>query len=287
MERAGSVEQDRVAPDDGRNMTRFAIQTVATVLACLAARPALAEESTAELAKAAQNPLANMISIPFQNDTSFGIGPFDRTQNVLNIQPVIPYMGGRVITRMIVPLVSQPYAGEDSGGTFGFGDVQLTALYAPPSNGVIWGVGPVLSFPTGGSERGTRKWAGGASVVALATPGPWVVGGLVNNVWSFAGSSDAADVSFLTFQPFINYNVGAAFYLTFQPIITANWEAASGQQWTVPLGLGVGKLVRIGAKGLPINLNLSAFDNVVKPDGTAGWQLRVAASVLLPTSIIP
>ncbi len=266
-------------------MRRYFIPTLATVLALFVGRSALAEESTAELAKAAQNPLANMISVPLQNNTNFGIGPFDRTQNVLNIQPVIPLMDGRIITRTIVPLVYQPDAAADSGASFGFGDILLTGFYSPPARGLIWGVGPVLSVPTGGSERGTRKWAGGASAVALATPGPWVVGGLVNNVWSFAGASDAADVNFFTFQPFINYNVGTAFYLTFQPIITADWEAGSGQQWTVPLGLGVGKLLRVGAKGLPINLNVSAFDNVVRPDGAADWQLRVMVGVLLPTSI--
>lgn len=266
-------------------MNRFAGPALAAVLAFLAGRPALADEGTAELAKAAQNPLANMVSVPFQNNTNFGIGPFDRTQDVLNIQPVIPLWDGRIITRAIVPLISQPDVAADSGGSFGLGDILLTGFYSPPSKGLIWGIGPVLSVPTGGSERGTRKWAGGASAVALATPGPWVVGGLVNNVWSFAGPADAAAVNFFTFQPFVNYNFGTAFYLTFQPIITANWEASSGQQWTIPLGLGVGKLVRVGAKGLPINLNVSAFDNVVKPDGAADWQLRVTVGVLLPTSV--
>ncbi len=266
-------------------MRRYFIPTLATVLALFVGRSARAEESTAELAKAAQNPLANMISVPLQNNTNFGIGPHDRTQNVLNIQPVIPLMQGRIITRTIVPLVSQPDVAAKSGGSFGFGDLLLTAFYSPPSKGLIWGVGPVLSVPTGGTERGTRKWSGGASAVALAMPGPWVVGGLVNNVWSFAGSSDAPTVNAFLFQPFINYNFGSAFYLTFQPILTANWEARSGQQWTVPLGLGVGKLVRVGEKGLPLNLNLCAFDNVVKPDGAADWQLRLTVGVLLPTSV--
>ncbi len=268
-----------------KNSTRSTVPMLATILAFLAGRPTLAEESTAELAKAAQNPLANMISVPFQNNTNFGIGPNDRTQNVLNIQPVVPFMGGRIITRTIVPLISQPDFAADSGRSFGFGDIMLTGFYSPQTSGLTWGVGPVLSLPTGGSERGTQKWSGGPSVVALAAPGAWVVGALVNNVWSFAGPSDAADVNVLTFQPFVNYNVGTAFYLTFQPVITANWKAESGQRWTVPLGLGAGKLLRVGAKGLPINLNVGAFDNVVKPDGTADWQLRITAVVLLPSSM--
>jgi hypothetical protein len=87
----------------------------------------------------------------------------------------------------------------------------------------------------------------------------------------------------LTFQPFINYNF-PDFYLTFAPIITANWEADSDNQWTVPIGIGAGKLVKVGGK-LPVNLNVSYFNNVVKPEYAADWQLRILAAVLLPTSI--
>jgi hypothetical protein len=100
----------------------------------------------------------------------------------------------------------------------------------------------------------------------------------------FVGNSNAPSVNFMTLQPFLNYNF-PGFYLTFSPIITANWEAASGQAWTVPLGLGLGKLLRVGSKGVPINVNVSAYDNVVKPDAGASWTLRVQAALLLPTSV--
>ena len=242
-----------------------------------------AEESDADLAKAAQNPLANMVSFPFQNNTNFDVGPNNRTQNVLNIQPVIPFKDGEIITRTIIPLVWQPIGASDS--SFGFGDLTLTAFYSPPSGKhFVWGVGPVLTLPTGGSDRGTQKWGLGPSVVALATPGPWVLGALANNVWSFAGDSSAPSVNFMTLQPFLNYNF-PGFYLTFSPIITANWEAASGEKWTVPLGLGIGKLLRVGSRGVPININASAYDNVVKPDSGASWTLRIQAALLLPTSV--
>ncbi len=238
-----------------------------------------------ELTKAAQNPIANMMSFPFQNNTNFNVGPdSNRTQNILNIQPVLPFFQGKLVTRTIFPLIWNPDYTQDSGTDFGFGDIQFSAFYNPPSKGLIWGFGPVISFPTGGDGFGTGKWSAGLSVVALAMPGQWVVGALVNNVWSFAGQENKPDVNFFTLQPFINYNL-TSFYFTFSPIITANWEAEKGNEWTVPLGLGVGKLVRLGGK-LPVNLNASYYYNVVTPDGGAASQLRIQAAILLPASML-
>jgi hypothetical protein len=243
-----------------------------------------AQDKDEELVKAAQNPIANMISFPFQNNTNFKMGPdSNRTQNVLNIQPVIPLMHGRIITRTIFPLVWNPVYTQESGSNFGLGDILFTAFYSPESKGLTWGVGPIVSFPTGGDDFGTGKWSAGLSLVALTMPGHWVVGALVNNVWSFAGDENRADVNFMTFQPFINYNF-TGFYFTFSPIVTANWEADSDNQWTVPLGLGIGKLVKFGK--LPVNINASYYYNVVYPDYGPQTQLRLQAAILLPASML-
>lgn len=242
----------------------------------------IAQESNQDLTKAAQNPLANLISIPFQNNTNFNM-PGDRTQNVLNIQPVIPFYEGRLITRTIFPLIWNPDYTQDSGSDFGFGDISFTAFYAPESKGITWGIGPVVSIPTGDDTHGSGKWGIGPSIVALGMPGNWVVGGLINNIWSVAGDENKSDVNFMTFQPFINYNF-PDFYLTFTPIITANWEEDSDNQWTVPLGIGVGKLIKLGK--LPVNFNVSYYNNVVKPEFAADWTLRVNATILLPASIL-
>ena len=242
----------------------------------------IAQESNQNLTKAAQNPLANLISIPFQNNTNFNM-PGDRTQNVLNIQPVIPLYEGRLITRTIFPLIWNPDYTQDSGSDFGFGDISFTAFYAPESKGITWGIGPVVSIPTGDDTHGSGKWGIGPSIVALGMPGNWVVGGLINNIWSVAGDENKSDVNFFTFQPFINYNF-PDFYLTFTPIITANWEEDSDNQWTVPLGIGVGKLIKLGK--LPVNFNVSYYNNVVKPEFAADWTLRVNATILLPASIL-
>lgn len=134
-----------------------------------------------------------------QNNTSFNIGPYNRTANVLNIQPVAPFYEGRLITRTILPIVYQPDIISESGSTTGLGDLNFTAFYSPETDKLTWGVGPILIFPTGGDEIGSQKWSAGPSIVALVTPGPWVVGVLWNNVWSYAGDENASDVNQMLF----------------------------------------------------------------------------------------
>jgi hypothetical protein len=266
------------------------IRHAAVVSMLAAGSTALAEEPAAtneELAKASQNPVADIVSIPFQNNTNFGYGPSnDQTQNVLNVQPVVPLRitsGWNVITRTIVPLVWQP-SFTDGDTTFGLGDINFSAFLSPAKPGaVIWGIGPVASFPTATSPAvgSESTWGLGPSAVALAITGPWVVGALANNVWSVAG--DKSNTFLL--QYFVNYNFGkTGWYLTSVPIITADWEAPSGQQWIVPFGGGFGKIVRVGGK-LPVNLSASAYANVVKPDIGPEWTLRLQASILLPAAM--
>jgi len=242
----------------------------------------IAQESKEDLVKASQNPLANIISVPFMNSTNFKSGPNgDRTGNLFNIQPVIPFFEGRLITRTIFGIPTNPIYTEESGTQTGFGDISFSAFYAPKSKGLIWGIGPAISIPTGGDNYGSGKWSAGPSLVALAMPGKWVLGGVISNVWSFAGDESKSDVNFMTFQPFINYNF-PEFYLTFAPIMTANWKAESGNQWTVPLGLGAGKLVKIG---LPVNIKVEYFYNVVTPTNGYDYQIRASVTALLPTSV--
>jgi hypothetical protein len=163
----------------------------------------------------------------------------------------------------------------------GLGDINFTAFFSPSEAAKLtWGVGPTLIMPTATDDTlGADKWSGGLAAIALTMPGNWVVGGLVSNVWSFAGSGDN-DVNFFTFQYFINYNLPNGWYLTSAPIITANWEAESGQQWTVPFGGGFGKIMKWGKQ--PVNAQLSAYNNVESPDNGADWQFRVQLQFLFP-----
>jgi len=162
--------------------------------------PLMAQEAD-DLAAAAQNPIADLISLPFQNNMTFGYGPDDDVQNVLNIQPVWPFNLGdnwNLITRTVLPVVSQPHL-DGSGSTFGLGDTVFTAWFSPAnSGGLVWAVGPVLLLPTATDDRlGADQWGGGASAVALVMSGPWVAGGLVNNIWGFSGNDDTGVNQFL------------------------------------------------------------------------------------------
>jgi hypothetical protein len=241
-------------------------------------------QSEEALAKAVQNPVANLISVPFQNNFNFGIGPREVTQWVLNVQPVIPISlseDWNLITRTIMPIINQPSPAPGVPSAFGLGDINPTLFLSPAKSGkLIWGVGPTLTFPTAtDSLLGSGKYSAGPAAVALTIHGHWVIGALANQQWSYAGWGDN-DVNAMLIQPFVNYNLPHGWYLTTAPIITANWEADGGDRWTVPVGGGVGKIQRFGK--LPLNLQLSAFYNVEKPDFGADWQLRFQVQFLFP-----
>jgi hypothetical protein len=279
-------------------LTRRAFSTATLLFATtLAAQNAAPAADTDALAKATQNPVASLISVPFQNNTNFAIGPYNRTQDVLNIQPVIPSkLGPRwmLISRIIQPIVWQPYSTQTTGGEFGFGDMSPTFFLSPAKPGkLIWGVGPAWVFPTATNQLlGQGKVSIGPSVVALVQPGHWTIGGLVNNVWSFAGSGGRPEVNQMTFQYFVNYNLKKGWFLSSSPILTANWnnkapldaanggDTTSGGRWTVPVGGGVGRVTRLGFQ--PVNMALNFYGNVVHPSGASSWGMRFQIALLYP-----
>lgn len=244
-----------------------------------------AQKSKEELASEAANPLADIISLPFQNNLNMNYGEYNRNVNILNIQPVIPLAGGKIITRTIMPIVTIPDFGNESGNlTTGLADMVLTAFYVPESKGLMYGFGPVIELPTGGSIRGSQKWSAGPSFVALFQTPEWTVGGLINNAWSFAGDSDRADVNHMLINLFVVKQLGNGWYVNSAPIITADWTADSDNQWIVPIGLGAGKVVLLGGK-LPLNVQTGLYNNVVRPDFGPEWQWRLQAQIMLPKSI--
>jgi len=251
------------------------------------------ETSSGDLAAAAQNPVAAMISLPLQNNTLFGIGPENETANVLNIQPVIPVSVGEwnLINRTIAPIIYLPDLtngleslpeGVSGGSAFGLGDINHSIYVSPANPGkLIWGIGPSITLPTATDEKiGSEKWSAGPAAVILTMPKPWVIGALARQLWSFAGEDDRPDVSQFLFQPFVNYNMADGWYLVTAPIITANWNAESDNRWTVPVGGGAGKLFTIG--GQPINVNLQSYYNIERPNLAPDWSTRFQVQFLFP-----
>jgi hypothetical protein len=261
------------------------------------------ESETEELAKKTQNPVADLISVPLQNNFNFGAG-FNHNKMIyaLNIQPVIPVNLNEewnLITRIIMPIINQPSLFPTHGGALpsttgtGFGDFNPTFFLSPAKPGeLIWGIGPTFTLPTATDRNlGAGQFSIGPAGVVLTMQGHWVFGALMNNQWSVVGWGDKP-VNAMLLQPFINYNLPDGWYLTSAPILTADWKAdKAGDVWTVPLGGGVGKLFRLGqilpleghplAK-LPINTQLAAYGNVATPEFGPKWQLRFQFQFLFP-----
>ena len=253
--------------------------------------PALADEQ--ELAKKSQNPVGDIISLPFEYWHHDGMAD-DGSADALMVKPVYPTRIGNLnlINRFIIPYlgIDANQNGSDLGEIdippslereSGLGNIQYQGFFTPAEPGkVIWGVGPVFELPTNTSGLGSDKWSAGLAAVALTMPGKWVLGALIQNIWSFAGPSDDPDVNKFTFQYFLNYNLGDGWYLTSTPIITADWEKSSGNQWTIPFGGGIGRLMRFGKQ--PVDFKLQAFSNVEKPEGGPDWSMMFAVKFLFP-----
>ncbi|HNP36119.1 MAG TPA: neuromedin U [Woeseiaceae bacterium] len=244
--------------------------------------------AAAALAKAAQNPVADLVSVPMQLNMNFGMGPEDDVQEVLNIQPVLPFSlndDWNLITRTIVPLISQPDFGVYPKRENGIGDIQLSGFLSPKAvkDGLVWGVGAVAQLNTATDDRlGQGAWGIGPTAVVLKLGNPWVFGALVNNVWSVSEDSGRGEVNQFLLQPFVNYNFPSSpgRYLTFAPIITADWEAESSERWLVPIGLGIGQITRFGKQA--VNLQASLYYNVVSPDAAPEYQVRLQLQLMFP-----
>lgn len=242
-------------------------------------QPLLEEEArqgnSEALAKEAQNPIANLISVPIQWNATpssqwapTAIDPSaqpNRTLNIWNIQPVVPFPVNRnllLVSRTVVPVIHRPLAGESD--VVGIGDINPTIFLVPLSRSSLQvGFGPTLVIPSATDLRlSSQRWSAGPAGVAVYTKGNLVGGVLVNNIWSFAGSG-GRDVNAMLIQPFLNINLANGWYLISSPIITADWTAADGEGWTVPVGGGIGRIFRLGTQ--PFNASLQAFWNARQP----------------------
>jgi len=139
----------------------------------------------------------------------------------------------------------------------------------------------MFEFPTHSGNLGSDNYSTGPVFLALSMPGNWVFGTLIQNIWSIGGSSDPSqDVNNLVWQYFVNYNF-ENWYLTTTPIMTADWNAKSGEQWTIPIGGGAGKLFKF-ENFPPLDVRMQAFSNVVKPTNAPDWQVMFSLKLILP-----
>jgi hypothetical protein len=242
--------------------------------------------STEELAKKLQNPVANLISIPFQFNPDFGLGEDEDGEKVtLNIQPVVPVSINKdwnVIIRTIVPVIYQDDVVNDGGSTqFGLGDTTQSFFFSPQkptSGGLIWGVGPAFLWPTGTNDSlGSDKWGVGPTGVFLWQKHGWTYGLLANHIWSYAGDDDQPDVNSTFLQPFGSYTWKNGFSLGVNTESTYDWTA---EQWTVPINVFGSQLVRLGK--LPVDFTLGGRYYIEAPDDGPEWGFRFVVTLLLP-----
>jgi hypothetical protein len=263
-------------------------QALADSAASPAAAPAVpsTDTSNGELARKLNNPISDLVSVPFQFNWENGIGTPDRTRFVLNVQPVMPFTLSprlNLIARIVAPIVSQPPSVAGGFGTSGIGDPLVSFFLSPAKGSITWGVGPAISLPsTNDPTLGSQKWAGGPTFVALKQASGWTVGALVNQIWSFAGAPDRASVSQMFLQPFLSYTTATLWTLSVNSETTANWEVRSPNRWNTPINLTAAKLSTFGTFPASYQFGWGYFFTSPESAFGATWKVRAAIVVLLP-----
>ena len=272
-----------VAKMDAMNVLRRRAAVLIVVGLASGRPPSVFAQSSSELAKASQNPVADMTSFPLQFNFNSAGGLQSKTALLLNVQPVMPLDINRqwlLVARTVVPYVNVPLP-FDTRQT-GIADIQEQLYFTPRKAGrFIWGAGPIASIPTATVDVArTGQWALGPTAVGLVNIDRWVVGLLANNLWRIAGIDHGERVNQLTMQPFINFNIPQGWAITTSPLITADWSAPDGQRWTVPIGIGLSKVTTIGRQ--PVNLSMQYYHNVEHPANAAANQFRFQFNLLFP-----
>ena len=262
-------------------MKKLPLQACALLLSI----SAQAQEAAAEpdLAQQLANPVASLISVPFQANWDFGIGVNDATRFTLNIQPVIPLSLNEewnLIVRTILPVIDaeSPAPGIDDAS--GLGDTVQSFFFSPkkPVGGWILAAGPVALWPTAtDSQLGGEQWGAGPTALALRQKGPWTFGLLTNHLWSYAGDNARAEVNATFIQPFVSYITSTKTTFTINSETTYDW---TGQQWSVPVNVVISQLFKVGSQ--PMQAFVGGRYYLEGPDGGPEWGLRAGLVLLFP-----
>jgi hypothetical protein len=253
------------------------------ILVALSAATLHGEE--ADFAQKLANPISDLISMPFQSNLDFGVGPGDGSVWRTNIQPVIPFAiseDWNVISRTILPVVEQEGLAitGDSLDEFGLGDTLQSFFFSPKEGSPIWGIGPVFLLPTAtDSMLGGEKWGIGPTAVVLKQEGPWTYGALANHLWDVAGDDDRDAVNATFIQPFIAYILPTTTTLTVNTETTYDWQ---NEEWTVPINFVVSQLFKIGDQ--PVQAFGGVRYYTESPDNGPEWGLRFGLTFLFPKS---
>jgi len=238
--------------------------------------------SAEELAKKLANPVASLISVPFQNNFEFNVGPFEGFKYVLNVQPVIPVSlneNWNMISRTIVPIISQSDVTSNNSSETGLGDIVQSVFFSPKEakNGFVWGVGPVLLLPTATDDAlGLKKWGAGPNVLVLKLKGQWTYGALANHLWSYAGSG-LNDINATFFQPFATYATKSGASITIASENTQDWDNDFFGGFA---GVYYAKVTKFGKQTIQLGLGPKVYygNNPFNPD----WGFRALLILLFP-----
>ncbi len=178
------------------------------------------------------------------------------------------------------------------GRTTGFGDMYYVGLFAP-SEGIdmingkfLWGAGFDLAFPTASEDiLGMGKWSAGPSALGVYMGPTWKIGGLVQHYWDYAGPGSRSDVNMTNLQYFVYYTVDETTSIGVSPNIICNWEQSSGNECTVPIGIGANKTFQLG--NVPVRVGLEFHYNVIEPDDVVGakWGVRFFIIPAAPSAL--
>jgi len=268
-------------------LNRLALVAVAVVSSAIPAAAQVAGASANDVATQLSNPVANLTSIPFQFNWQEGVGPYQDLRFVLNIQPVVPFTVNpdwNLVMRFILPYVGQPALVTGGQPTSGTGDIVTSAFFSPThSQGATLGFGPVFQLPTTTDPfLGSGQWAAGPTVLVLKQQNGWTYGVLANQLWSFArtGNYERTDVNQTFVQPFLAHAKNGT-TLGVSAEASGNWEAPSGDEWTIPLFVNWSKVESLGPFPFSVGASLGAY--VASPDNGPDWVLRTVFTVVLPS----